>query len=155
MGAERAATSSVVVPMLMKSELLLEMSRAAVAPIARFSSAAINRRASYARFATPEATVAPPCTRVMSSRCSQRSFRSFANRLRGDVEADGEIVHAHSALDTSQAHDLALPRSQEPLPAVESLGEHGRRGADPYAGRDGSASAPRTSRTRRGATTGR
>ena len=40
------ATSSVVVPILMKSELLLVMSWAAATPIARFSSAAIKRRAS-------------------------------------------------------------------------------------------------------------
>ena len=33
---------------------------AAAAPIAFFSSAATNRRASYARFSTPEAIIAPP-----------------------------------------------------------------------------------------------
>ena len=41
-----AATSSVVVPMLMKSELWFGMSAAAALPIARFSSAAMKRRAS-------------------------------------------------------------------------------------------------------------
>ena len=40
------ATSSVVVPILMKSEQLFGISAAAAAPIARFSSAATKRRAS-------------------------------------------------------------------------------------------------------------
>jgi hypothetical protein len=60
----------------MKSELWLGMSAAAALPIARFSSAAMKRRASYARFSMPEATTAPPWTRFSSLR-SHRSLRSL------------------------------------------------------------------------------
>src|SRR5579872_3183028 len=70
------ATSSVVVPMLMNSELPFGINSAAARPIARFSSAATKRRASYDRFSTPEAMIAPPWTRV-SERRSQRSLRSL------------------------------------------------------------------------------